>query len=542
MGGVRAMKPWLRIVLTTSVMAGGSLVAAGLGTGYQLTGASPSPRVLLVGTFNGIPGGYSTIQAAVDAAAPGDWILVAPGDYKESGDHTSAVRWATPGAVTITTPDIHIVGMDRNSVIVDGTKPGPTTCSSNEGDQDFGVVGPNGALGRNGILVWKADNVTVENLTVCNFLAGKDSSGNAIWWDGDAGSGKIGGHGFYGAYLSATSTYFGGESTASAYGIFSSNWSGGTWEQTYASNFNDSGYYIGACQQVCNQVVDHAWAENNALGYSGSNSGGQLVVENSQFDGNQDGFDTNSQNGDNPPPQNGSCPNGAVSPITHTTSCWVFMDNYVHDNNNPNVPAAGSASAGPVGTGMSLSGARNDTVMDNTFANNGAWGTIFVPYPDNGSPCTGGVNLPGLCLYDDSGNALIDNTYSHNGFFNNPTNGDFADLTLTPGLTNCFRGNVDTGAKHPSTSPPALQILKPKCGLTEPPDANPLFLAEAACDSQISIGPVGGNQGCLPGSSYPRQTKVDLKPLPSGLPTMPNPCVGAPANAWCPNGQPAPKP
>ena len=85
--------------------------------------------------------------------------------------------------------------------------------------------------------------------------------------------------------------------------------------------------------------------------------GGSLIVEHSQFDENEEGFDTNSQNNDDPSPQNGACPGNGISPITHTHSCWVFMDNYVHDNNNPNVPAAGAAAAGPVGTGMSLEGA-----------------------------------------------------------------------------------------------------------------------------------------------------------------------------------------
>ena len=57
------------------------------------------------------------------------------------------------------------------------------------------------------------------------------------------------------------------------------------------------------------------WAEFNALGYSGSNSGGRLLVENSEFDNNEDGFDTNSQNGDNPPPQNGACPTRRQPPV-----------------------------------------------------------------------------------------------------------------------------------------------------------------------------------------------------------------------------------
>ncbi len=219
------------------------------------------------------------------------------------------------------------------------------------------------------------------------------------------------------AYLTATSTFFQDETSAAQYGIFSSNWNGGTWNETYASNFNDSGYYIGACQQECNQVVNHAHGEFNALGYSGSNSGGSLVVKHSEFDNNEDGFDTNSQNGDNPPPQNGACPHNAISPITHTHSCWVFMDNYVHDNNNPNVPSAGSAAAGPVGTGMSISGGRNDTVMHNRFVHNKAWGMILVPFLDSGPPCTGGTMnvIPGSCLFDEWGDAVINNKFSNNG-------------------------------------------------------------------------------------------------------------------------------
>src|SRR4030081_3328497 len=140
-----------------------------------------------------------------------------------------------------------------------------------------------------------------------------------------------------------------------------------TFSQDYASNFSDSGFYIGACSQICNQNVSHVWAQYSSLGYSGSNSGGSLVVDHSEFDHNKDGFDTNSQNGDNPPPQDGSCPNGGTSPITPTHSCLVFMNNNLHDNNTPNVPRVGAAGSAPVGTGMSISGSRFDTVMNNTF-------------------------------------------------------------------------------------------------------------------------------------------------------------------------------
>src|SRR5205807_1792658 len=216
-------------------------------------------------------------------------------------------------------------------------------------------------------------------------------AGNEIWWNGGDESGQVGGWSYLGSFLNATTTYYKDEKSAAQYGIFSSNWSGGTWNQTYTSNFNDSGYYIGACQQVCNQTINHAWAQFNALGYSGSNSGGNLMIKNSEFDHNKDGFDTNSQNGDNPPPQNGACVKGQKPPVKGAVGCWVFMNNYVHDNNVANVPYAGSAGAGPVGTGISVSGGRNDTIIHNTFANNKAWGIIFVPFPDSGPPCTGGT-------------------------------------------------------------------------------------------------------------------------------------------------------
>jgi hypothetical protein len=497
-----------------------------------------SARVLRVGTYAGIHGQFNSIQAAVNAARPGDWILVGPGDYKERADH-SANRGPqpanTPAGVVIAKPDIYLRGMNRNRVIVDGTKPGTAVCSRNPAAQDFGVTGTDGKpLGRNGILVWKARNVWVQNLTTCNFLGGAGDVGNQIWWNGGDGSGTVGGHDYLGSYLNATSTYYdpSNKRTAATYGIFSSNWNGGLWNQTYASNFNDSGYYIGACQQQCNQVINHAHAEYSVLGYSGSNSGGTLVVKNSEFDKNQDGFDTNSQNGDNPPPQNGACPNNAVSPITHTHSCWVFTNNYVHDNNNPNVPALGSAAQGPVGTGMSVSGGRNDTITHNVFANNKAWGIIFVAYTDSGQPCTGGTpNSPfANCLFDEYGDALLNNTFSHNGGYGNPTNGDFEHLNLEAHPTSCFSGNKDTSG-HLNAESATLEATYPSCnGATVAPNINIPFLNEVLCDSQVQLAPFG----CQPGDNYPRVTRVVMHPLPRGLTTMPNPCAGVPRNPWCP--------
>jgi hypothetical protein len=277
--------------------------------------------------------------------------------------------------------------------------------------------------------------------------------------------------------------------------------------------------------------------EYSALGYSGTNSGGAIVIENSEFDNNQDGFDTNTQiAGDPPAPQNGACPRNAMSPITHTHSCWVFMHNKVHDNNNPNVPKAGTASEGPTGTGMTIAGGRNNTVMDNEFSNNGAWGVLFVPFPDSGTPsldqtCTGsgGHPLQGFgCILDPEGNALIGNTFSHNGFFGNPSNGDYGQIVINAHLPrNCYSHNTAPNG----SAPPNLEQTQPTCGpLTSAPNTGGPLLAQVLCDT--------GNGTCPADAKYPQATGVVMHPLPKTLVSMPNPCDGVPANAWCPNGRP----
>ncbi|MDQ6855478.1 MAG: hypothetical protein M3Z57_00195, partial [Candidatus Dormibacteraeota bacterium] len=133
------------------------------------TGPNDSPG--LAGPVLTCPAGqYASIQSAVNAAVDGDWILVAPGDYHEKADTTAGVH--------ITTPNIHLRGMDRNGVVVDGTKSTVTTqCSAASADQDT-----NGGHGRNGIEIFKVDGTSVDNLTVCNYLKGDNGAGNEIWW------------------------------------------------------------------------------------------------------------------------------------------------------------------------------------------------------------------------------------------------------------------------------------------------------------------------------------------------------------------------
>jgi hypothetical protein len=557
------------VALAGAVVAllGTSAVSADASTAS--TAAHP-PSVLYVGIYKGIATPpaqtFSTIQAAVDAAHKGDTILIAPGDYREVGD--TGVNAPSPadladgwyGGVDISTSDLTLRGMDRNSTVVDGTlSTAATPCSPLSGDQNS-----LGGDGRNGILIWKAKNVSVDNLTVCNFISGTGNAGNEVWWNGGAGSGKIGLKGYEGSYLTATSTYFANSdpslpsacSTCALYGIFASNSVNGTLSQLYANNFSDSGLYIGACKRSCNATVSNAWMEDNALGYSGTNSGGSLIIQNSTFDNNKDGVDTNTQlAGDPPPPQDGRCPGNTTSPITGTTSCWVFQNNLVADNNNPNVPVTGSAGLGPTGTGMTISGGRYDTVMHNKFTGNGAWGILFAPYPSStassgGKTCTGtgGVlSAPPIpssisCLYDPEGNALVDNQFSGNGTLGNPTNADFGNLLIAGHeQTNCFSGNTEwdttfTTLLGPAVSANATPALNPSACGTKTPKTTLLgsntdvgLLIQAECDAGVLAG-------CSTG--YPQASAVVMQPVPT-LPTMPNPCAGVPVNVWCPGGSPA---
>jgi parallel beta helix pectate lyase-like protein len=473
-----------------------ALLAATVALALVVAATAPakSPRVLRVGKN----GTYKTIQSAVNAAHSGDWILIAPGDYKER--------------VLIRKSGLHLRGLSRSGVIVDGTKSG-SACSSKAKDQVFN----RGEKG-NGIEVSKANAVWIENLTVCNFLG----EGNQIWWNGGDGSGKIGMSSWYGSYLTATSTYFNRKRPQAAYGLFASNAKGpGRLTNSYASNMNDAAYYVGACHP-CNATLDHVKGEFNTLGYSGTNSSG-VTIQNSEFRQNFAGISTDSENNDDAPsPQNGS----------------TFKNNFVHDNNNPNVPSKPEGLR-IVGVGIIVTGGRHNVISGNRVENNGAWGILLAPFPDTRKPpkvahCQGGVatkNSDGTmtCYFDDWANQVFSNRLKNNGFFGNPTNGDLGDISgeNTPG--NCWHDNVRTDGSAASAEPSDLQTAHTDCKAAgHGDDLGSELAAQALCNSEL-LAPCAADAT----HRYPRTTKVKVHKLPK-LAGMKDPCKGAPANPWCP--------
>jgi hypothetical protein len=529
-----------------------------------LTGAGParaqSPQVLRVGSFDGIPGNYASIQAAVDAAGSGDWVLVGPGDYHEQGHPGDLTHVA---GVLITTPGLHLRGMDRNHVVVDGTLPsapagsGGFGCDSAPSSQQRTPLGATAAYtGRNGIEVFKTDGVSIENLTVCNFLSSAGGgNGNQIWWNGGDGSGSIGMGPLQGDYLTASSSYNYGTDPANngsntvpmgQYGIFTSNEGGpGVIAHTYASNMGDSDYYIGACRD-CNVDLTDAHAEYSSLGFSGTNAGGRLTIENSEWDNNKAGIAPNTLNNDDwPSPADGACPGG-------TGSCSVVRNNYVHDNNNQNAPAFGIAGSAPPGTGILLSGIRNFTVTGNTIVNNKAWGVVINDFPDTETPpddavaagkaCNGGTDastpLQALCYYPAFGNEIAGNTFTGNGGYGNPGNADIAVASLPHAPGNCVHGNTDTSGTL-SSDPPMIQTVMGTCGQ---PNGNlgPSFVQlVCATPGALQFGPISPSCNVPVVASYPAVTGVTIGAIPHAEATMPNPCAGVPVNPWCVNGAPA---
>jgi hypothetical protein len=204
-----------------------------------------------------------------------------------------------------------------------------------------------------------------------------------------------------------------------------------------------------------------------------------------------------------------------------------------------------------VGSGIDLTGGRNNTVRNNRVIHNGSWGILLNDYPDV-SPviastyCAGGIlgynppppfdQLYGLvvpCFFHSFGNHVVGNWFEHNGFFGSDTKGDLANAALGYRTNNCFRRNVDLGTKKPTSSPRNLQDPNAAgtCGKPWKPDTNQEFslIDQLRC---ASLGPQSGACPGLPPPLYPLQKQVQLLPIPRE-PGMDDPCEGVPENSWC---------
>jgi hypothetical protein len=424
--------------------------------------AAPSSHVVLVcsGTAGcpPVPKGtvvYKSLALGASHARNGDWVLVWPGTYKEA---------VTIQPTAQLTSGLHVRGMNRNGVVLEGT-----------GQSGSGVH----VLGVNG--TW------VENMTAQHYKAG---SSNGFYWTGVDG--------YWGRYLTA---YDNNSYGVYAYDSTSSGKVPSAFAYVYGSWNTDSGIYIGGCRD-CNAVVTESRAYKNAIGYSGTNAGGELYLINSEWDHNGSGIVPNSEQGEPDMPQQGV----------------VIAHNYIHDNNDTDVPGslAGFTAVAPVGAGVDLAGGWDDIVRDNLIKNEKHAGVLmhwFFTPPVN--------------------NQVVHNTFVNTGYGGGVGDADIAiDGT---GLMNCIEGNrhVTGSSSGPATVDPPNPVGLTDCGAGNPGRANLGRGVYSPGDPLVSLMTLLNAAGITEPRSY-----TGPGPRPRALATMPNPCAGAPANPWCRDGKP----
>jgi Right handed beta helix region/Phospholipase_D-nuclease N-terminal len=317
----------------------------GVGPGREPvpTGYAPTVRV---------PRDYPTIQQAVDHARPGGMVLIGPGVYQES--------------VTVTTPYLTIRGTDRNRTIIDG-----------------------GFERANGIQVFEADGVAIENLT------SRDNLVNGISWSGV--------HGYWARYLTV---YDNGDD-----GIFAYDSDDGQFDHSYASGSPDSGFYVGQCDP-CRAVVTDVVSTGNAVGFSGTNAADVAIV-NSEWTGNLSGIVPNTLDSEEDPPQHD----------------MLIAGNYVHDNDALGGPTT-ALTYPAYGMGVVVTGGIGDTVTGNLIEDQATYGIVVLPMLDRN-------------LWPTAGNEVRDNVIRRSGL---------ADLALgAPSAgDDCFAGNTAVTSQPPA--------------------------------------------------------------------------------------------
>jgi len=340
-----------------------------------------------------VPTEYATIQAAVDAAVPGDLVLIAPGVYHE--------------AVDVETDEITIRGLDRDGVVLDGQL-----------ELD------------NGIRVLGATGVAVENLTAINYAF------NGVFFTSA--------NGYRASYITTHRT--------GDYGIYAFDSVGGQIEHSHTIGSRDAGVYIGQCYP-CDAVIDDVVSEHNGLGYSGTNSGGNLLIVNSVFRNNRVGI----------------VPNSGSYELCYPERDTTIVGNLVHTNNQTDTPAIDVALLAQ-GNGILVAGGVLNTIERNRVFDHVRTGIGLVPFleesPNDDMPTRDEWDVTcdeqkaevpvvpeGALLWDSFENRVIGNVVSESGL---------ADIAVgTAGTDPATLGNCWSGNEITSSRPAALEELAP---------------------------------------------------------------------------------
>jgi len=341
-----------------------ALAAIGIAlfAGYLIT-SHPLAHGDAAGSTIRVPQDEPTIQEAVDRADPGDRILVDAGTYG--------------GGVVVPAAkhDLTIEGTDRNGVVLDGED-----------------------VRKNGISV-HADGVSLLNMSAHNFVA------NAFYWE-DADR-------FRASYLTVWNV--------EGYGIYIEGGEEGSVDHDYVSGAADAAYYVGECRH-CRATLSHVVAALSAVGYSGTNASGGLVIRDSLWDRNGAGILPNTYANEKEPPQESA----------------LITGNTVTQSGRARVPLH-TPLAGFYGTGIGIAGGNANLILNNTVTGSSRYGiAVFRTDYQIEFPPRQHAHGP----WRPAANSVRGNGVRGSGI---------ADLALsaTARAGNCFRGNLAATARPP---------------------------------------------------------------------------------------------
>lgn len=333
------------------------------------------------------------LEEAGELVADGGIILISEGTYTDT--------------LEVHADDVTVRGVDRNAVILDGE----LTLSN-------GVVGT-------------GERVTVENLTVRNFLQ------NGVLITGvtdENGAGVARGPdgylpeqtpppvpGYLVQYVTAENN--------GLYGIYAFNRTAGVIRDNQASGGSDSGIYVGQCEQ-CDSLVQSNVITFNAAGVELANASG-VVITGNRIVRNRIGISVLSNYLEAHGPTRGV----------------RIVGNLIADNDEPRTPAQ---AGGAFGVGVGLGGTVDAEVRANTISGNDAVG-VWITSSEDFAP---------------TGNRVAGNAWDANG-----VDVAMAASIIAPGSGNCLESasplrTAPTGITGCElTSAPFVQAPAPK-GLT----------------------------------------------------------------------------
>jgi len=332
-----------------------------------------------------------SIQAAVDAASPGDTIRVKPGDYVETHEGRSAVRITKPLKLIADSspPDQRVrilpSGEQRHGILVE---------PENTGDPDIDGLEIKGftveGFSNNGIWLRHVVNFNIENNESINNLE------NGIW------------------------------PTLSANGEVKKNVSYGSL---------DSALWVEASENV-RILENELYNSPTGLEITVSND---IHMEGNTVHDNVVGIGLYHPSGAGLPPQD-----WPSQPFRN----WTVKDNDVYDNNLVNPISGGLVGALPSGGGVLVLGVDTVDLQDNRVKNNNFFGIAMVDYciAVDGTDNSCENNPPFYTDTSPDGNRIVDNEITGNG--SDPPPGPFeavaGDLLGLGGTGNCASGNTAT--------------------------------------------------------------------------------------------------